>query len=111
MDIQALLKEMVERNGSDLYITTQSPPLVRSEGENHPIGTQCCDAADTAALANALMTDAERETFSTSLEMNLGIDIEDVGRFRVNVHRQRESVGIVARHVKTKINQKFKPFK
>jgi twitching motility protein PilU len=103
MDIQALLKETVERNGSDLYITTNSPPLVRAEGVNHPIGAQCCDAADTEALANALMTDAEQETFSNSLELNLGIDIDDIGRFRVNVHRQRETIGIVARHVKTKI--------
>ncbi len=103
MDIRALLKELIEREGSDLYITTNSPPLVRAEGVNNPVGTTCCDEADTEALANSLMTDEEQSIFATSLEMNLGINFDDVGRFRVNVHRQRNSVGIVIRHVKTTI--------
>jgi twitching motility protein PilU len=86
MTIQALLRELVERGGSDLYITTNSPPLVRTDGVSRPVGTQNLGPAETEAL-----------------ELNLGIEFDGIGRFRINVHRQRDQVGIVARHVKTDI--------
>jgi twitching motility protein PilU len=86
MTIQALLRELVERGGSDLYITTNSPPLVPTDGVSRPVGTQNLGPAETEAL-----------------ELNLGIEFDGIGRFRINVHRQRDQVGIVARHVKTDI--------
>ncbi|MSQ97686.1 MAG: PilT/PilU family type 4a pilus ATPase [Xanthomonadales bacterium] len=103
MNIQALLREMVDREASDLYITTNSPPLIRAEGVNHAIGTQHFGSTQTETLANSLMTDAEKATFAQALEMNLAIGFDDIGRFRVNLHRQRDSIGIVIRHVKTTI--------
>jgi twitching motility protein PilU len=103
MDIQALLSRMIEFGSSDLYITTNSPPLVRSEGVNQAIGATNCTAADTKALADALMSDAEKAAFADSLEMNLALDLASIGRFRVNIHRQRDNVGIVIRHIKTVI--------
>jgi len=54
-------------------------------------------------LANSMMTEAEKATFAQTLEMNLAIEFDDIGRFRVNVHRQRDTIGIVIRHIKTKI--------
>ncbi len=103
MEIRPLLSEMIERGGSDLYITTNSPPLVRADGVNQPIGAADFNGVDTKALAESLMSDAEKATFAQSLEMNLAIEFDDIGRFRVNVHRQRDSVGIVIRHIKTTI--------
>ena len=103
MDIRPLLTEMVARGGSDLYITSNSPPLVRAEGNNHPIRPERFTGADTWALAETLMNGAEKATFAESKEMNLAIQMDDIGRFRVNVHRQRDDVGIVIRHIKTKI--------
>jgi len=103
MDIRPLLSEMIERGGSDLYITTNSPPLVRSDGLNRPIGSANYNGMDTKALAESLMNDSEKAAFAQALEMNLAIEFDDIGRFRVNVHRQRDSVGIVIRHIKTTI--------
>jgi len=103
MNIQTLLHEMLKREASDLYITTNSPPMVRVEGVNQPIGKQHYVRAETEALANSMMTDAEKATFAQALEMNLAVEFDDIGRFRVNVHRQRDTIGIVIRHVKTEI--------
>lgn len=103
MDIKALLSEMIQRGGSDLYITRNSPPLIRAEGVNHPVGNTDFNNSDTQALADALMTDAEKAHFAESMEMNLAIELSGIGRFRVNIHRQRDSVGIVIRHIKTEI--------
>lgn len=103
MDIKSLLSEMIQRGGSDLYITRNSPPLIRAEGVSHPVGNTNFNNADTLALANALMSDAEKDQFAETKEMNMAIELNGIGRFRVNVHRQRDSVGIVIRHIKTEI--------
>lgn len=103
MHIQALLQEMVSHKASDLYITTNSPPLIRLEGATQPIGEHPLAADDAEQLALALMSEKERAQFEESLELNLGIEIAGIGRFRVNVHRQRDQVGMVIRHVTTSI--------
>ena len=83
MEIRTLLSEMIERGGSDLYITTNSPPLVRADGLNQPVGPANYSGMDTKALAESLMNDSEKATFAQSLEMNLAIEFDDIGRFRV----------------------------
>lgn len=103
MNIQTLLRELVEQNGSDLYITTDSPPLIRCEGVTRPLGDECLAAVQSEALALALMSESDHAKFRKANELNLGVEIEAVGRFRVNVHRQRNCVGMVIRHVKRSI--------
>jgi twitching motility protein PilU len=102
-DIHALLRELTDCGGSDLYITTNSPPLLRVDGMSRPVGERRLSPGETEALANSLMSDSERAAFAQALEMNLGIEFDGIGRFRVNVHRQRDQTGIVIRHVKTTI--------
>jgi twitching motility protein PilU len=101
MDVRVLLKEMVERGGSDLYITVDSPPVVRIEGVNHVCEGEPLTPPEVEALANALMTERQRAIFEESMEMNLGISSSKLGRFRVNVFRQRGAVGVVVRTIKT----------
>lgn len=103
MDIKPLLRELINRGGSDLYITRNSPPLVRAEGVSLAVRDANFTAEDTRALADGLMSESEKAKFAEFMEMNLAIDVEDIGRFRVNIHRQRDSVGIVIRHIKTSI--------
>lgn len=103
MDIKPLLRELIQRGGSDLYITRNSPPLVRAEGVSVAVRDANFTAEDTRALADGLMSESEKAKFAEFMEMNLAIDVEDIGRFRVNIHRQRDSVGIVIRHIKTSI--------
>jgi len=103
MDIHTLLADMVAREASDLYITVNSPPMLRIEGSNEPSGTERLNSGHTEALAQSLMNAEERTAFAATKEMNLGITFEDLGRFRVNVLRQRGTVGMVIRQIKTTI--------
>jgi twitching motility protein PilU len=102
-DVRTLLKEMIDRGGSDLYITAESAPVVRVEGVNHALDAEALTPTEVEALANSLMTERQRATFEEELEMNLGISSSKLGRFRVNVFRQRGAVGIVVRQIKTQI--------
>ncbi len=103
MDIRILLKEMVERGASDLYLTVDSPPVIRIEGQNYVLEGEPLAPTEVEGLANALMTERQRAMFEESMEMNLGITSSKLGRFRVNVFRQRGAVGVVVRQIKTTI--------
>src|SRR5215470_447997 len=102
-DIRLLLKEMVDRGGSDLYITADSPPVIRVEGINQRVAGDPLTPTEVEALANSLMTERQRAAFEEEMEMNLGISSSKLGRFRVNVFRQRGAVGVVVRQIKTQI--------
>ncbi len=102
-DVRLLLKEMVDRSGSDLYLTADSPPVVRVEGVNHTLDGEPLAPTEVEALANSLMTERQRAAFEEEMEMNLGISSSKLGRFRVNVFRQRGAVGVVVRTIKTQI--------
>ncbi|MDX2169114.1 MAG: PilT/PilU family type 4a pilus ATPase [Deltaproteobacteria bacterium] len=102
-DVRALLKEMVDRGASDLYVTVDSPPVIRVEGVNQPVEGEPLTPTEVEALANSLMTERQRAAFEEQMEMNLGISSSKLGRFRVNVFRQRGAVGVVVRTIKTQI--------
>ncbi len=103
MDVRQLLATMVERGASDLYLTTDSPPMLRVEGFTEPIGSELLSAADIETLAMSLMTERQRAKFDEQLELNLAIASERLGRFRINVFRQRGAMGVVVRQIKTRI--------
>jgi twitching motility protein PilU len=103
MDIRILLKQMVEREASDLYLTVDSPPTVRVEGINYALPAPALNAADVEELTNSLMTERQRAVFEQDLEMNLGISSSKMGRFRINIFKQRGSVGAVIRLVKSNV--------
>jgi twitching motility protein PilU len=103
MEIRNLLEAMVKVGASDLYILVDNPPLLRVEGVNRPAGDVLLAPADTEELAKSLMSESEQREFHATKEMNLGISLEGVGRFRVNVLQQRGSVGMVIREIKTTI--------
>lgn len=102
-DIRELLSEMVIRNASDLYLTAESPPVLRVEGVNQPFGSVPLTPKDVELLAHSVMSERQRAQFDEKLEMNLAIASERLGRFRINVFRQRGVVGVVIRQIKTRI--------
>ena len=102
-DVRGLLREMAERGASDLYLTIDSPPVIRVEGVNHALDAAPLAPTEVEAFAYSLMTDRQRAVFEEQLEMNLGISSSQHGRFRINVFRQRGAVGIVVRQIKTAI--------
>lgn len=103
MDIRTFLAAMVEQGASDLYLTVDSSPTLRIEGVNKVLAEPALNAAQTEALAYSLMTERQQAAFQEKLEMNLAIGSDRLGRFRVNVYRQRGAVGVVVRRIKTQI--------
>lgn len=103
IDVRTLLAHMVESNASDLYLTIDSPPMLRIEGVTEPIGSEPLTPANVEALANSIMSERQRLTFDEKLEMNLAIASDRLGRFRINVFRQRGAMGVVIRQIKTKV--------
>jgi len=103
MEIRELLKVMVSRGASDLYLTTASPPMYRIEGITQPMGNQALTPDMLRELADSFMSRTEKLEFGEKLEMTLALAYESLGRFRVNVFRQRGNVGIVIRQIKAEI--------
>ncbi len=103
MEIRDLLKTMVEREGSDLYLTVDAPPVYRVHGTTHPTGDPPFNNDQLEALALALMRGPQRSEFEEKMEMNLALYYKELGRFRVNIFRQRGNVGLVFRHIKADI--------
>ncbi len=105
MGFKDLLKMMVDMEGSDLFLTTDAPPMVKAHGSLVPILDKIMPPGTTKKIAYQLMNQDQISEFEKSPEMNLAIQEADVGRFRVNIFQQRGEVGIVARHIKTDIPQ------
>lgn len=103
LDISKLLSLMVEHDASDLYLTMDSPPMYRINGVIRPAGNRCLETGDTEQLANSIMNDRQQREFLETSEMNLALYYTSLGRFRVNIFRQRSCVGLVIRQIKTQI--------
>jgi len=89
-----LLKRMVDMGGSDLHITTNSPPRIRVHGELRPVeGVPPLGPADTKQLAYSVLTDAQKHRFEENLELDFSFGIKNMARFRGNLFNQRGAVG------------------
>ncbi|WP_460124807.1 PilT/PilU family type 4a pilus ATPase [Pseudomonas sp. S2_C03] len=105
MEIDALLKILASQDGSDLYLSTGAPPCARFDGVLKPLTHQPFKPGEIATLALSIMDAEQRLEFDRDLEMNLAISLAGVGRFRVNIFKQRNDVSIVARNIKLDIPQ------
>jgi twitching motility protein PilT len=92
-----LLKTTVDMGGSDLHITTNTPPQVRVNGKLQRLRLPDLGAADTKALVYSVMTDAQKKRFEEKLELDFSFGIRSIARFRCNVFNQRGAVGAVYR--------------
>jgi len=101
LDISKLLALMIEHDASDLYLTVDSPPMYRINGAIRPAGNRMLEPPDTELLANSIMSDKQQKEFVESNEANLGLYYNSLGRFRVNVFRQRNCIGLVLRQIKS----------
>lgn len=102
-DFNQLLKTMVERDASDLFITADLPPSLKIHGRVEPVIDQPLNAQQTHQLAYNLMDRQMRKEFERSWECNFAIARPDSGRFRVNIFKQKNQLGIVLRRIKTEI--------
>src|SRR5438046_3039860 len=92
-----LLRKMLEMSGSDLHITTNSPPQVRVHGHLHPLDMPPLTPAETKQLAYSVLTDAQKHRFEENLELDFSFGLKGLARFRGNCFNQRGAVGAVYR--------------
>ncbi len=97
MTLDELLTEIRERQGSDLYLTAEARALVRVDGATVPVTERALPADEVEGLIRAALSAAEQAEFERTHELNTARMIKGVGRFRLNVFRQRGQVGLVAR--------------
>jgi twitching motility protein PilT len=98
-----LLKATVELNGSDLHITTSTPPQVRVHGHLQRLEGADLTPSETKQLAYSVLTDAQKKRFEETLELDFSFGIKGLARFRCNMFNQRGSVGAVYRLIPEKI--------
>ncbi len=101
--IEKLLQIMVERGASDLHLKAGSPPVVRVDGELYMLGEDKIMPEGMKDYAAAIMSDKQITIFSDQNEIDFAYGVSGVGRFRVNIFRQRGSISIAMRQVVSKI--------
>lgn len=102
MDIQNLLKLMVAKGASDMFLTTGAMAHIKVEGVMYPLGQTPLSSQLTKTVANSLMSDPQKQAFERDLEMNFATAIEG-HRFRVNIFKQRGEISMVIRAIKSVI--------
>jgi twitching motility protein PilU len=95
--INDLLRLLVSRGGSDLFITGEFPPAIKVDGKLTKVSSQPLNASHTLTLARAIMNDKQAAEFERTKECNFAISPPGIGRFRVNAFMQQGKVGMVMR--------------
>jgi len=100
LSLSDLLKKLIEMGGSDLHLTTNTPPMVRVDGHLRTVeGLRTLTSADTKALAYSVLTDAQKHRFEEALELDFSFGVRGLSRFRANLFNQRGAVGAVFRAI------------
>jgi twitching motility protein PilU len=97
--VNDLLRLMVSRNGSDLFLTADFPPAIKVDGRVTKVSPQPLTGAHTVALARAVMNDKQSAEFEKTKECNFAISPQGIGRFRCNAFIQQGQVGLVMRTI------------
>jgi twitching motility protein PilU len=98
-----LLRAMVAKKGSDLFITAGFPPAIKLDGKMTPVASQQLTPQHTAELTRAMMNDKQAQEFEATKECNFAINPGGIGRFRVNAFIQQGRIGMVLRTITTAI--------
>ena len=97
--VNDLLRLMVSRNGSDLFLTADFPPAIKVDGKVTKVSPQPLTGAHTLALTRSVMNDKQAAEFEKTKECNFAISPQGIGRFRVNAFVQQGNVGMVMRTI------------
>lgn len=103
MDIIPFLKLMVDKNASDLFFSVGTPPHMKIEGTTQPVGQAPLKSQQMSEIAKSIMNDAQQKEFDETMELNMALSVEKVGRYRINVFRQRGEIAMVVRYIKEDI--------
>lgn len=100
MDIIPFFKLMVDRSASDLFFSVGAPPNMKVEGITAPVGQVPLKSQQMMEIAKSIMSDAQQKEFDATMELNMALSIEGIGRYRINLFRQRGEVAMVIRYIK-----------
>jgi twitching motility protein PilT len=103
MNVDDLLRHTVERGASDLHLKVGNVPFLRIDGDLQPTSHDALQPPDTVAFGNTVMSEHKRREFEQHNEADIGYTLQGVGRFRINVFRQRGLVGLAVRRVRSEI--------
>ena len=98
-----LLRAMVAKKGSDLFITAGYPPAIKLDGKMTPVANQQLTPQHTSELTRSMMSDKQAQEFESTKECNFAINPGGIGRFRVNAFMQQGRIGMVLRTITTTI--------
>ncbi len=102
-DISAYLQLMVNKQASDLFFSTGSKVIIKIEGHCVPVGDTTLGPGVVKQIAYGMMSERQLKEYEKELEMNLGLSMTGMGRFRVNIFQQRGEVAMVIRYVKSEV--------
>ncbi len=103
MDFEALLKLMVQKKASDLFITAGVPPSIKINGKIMPVTQRSLNGEKAREVVLSVMNEEQRREFARAHECNFAISASGIGRFRVSAFQQRNEVGMVLRRIETTI--------
>lgn len=102
-DLQSLLKFLVEKNGTDLFVNPGAPPMVKIEGKVRPVGKQTLSVEQARQIIYSILNEEQAATFEEELGLDLGVNVPGAGRFRLNFYRQKGEPALVARYIVSNI--------
>jgi len=103
MDINTYLEIMVQKKASDIFFTTGAPVNIKIEGITSPIGETPFPPGQVQKLAYAILSEQQIQQFEEAFELDMAYSVNDVGRFRINLFKQRGEVSMVIRYIKWKV--------
>ncbi|ATD68563.1 type IV pili twitching motility protein PilT [Luteimonas chenhongjianii] len=103
MDIGYFLKLMSEKKASDMFLSTGAPVYIKIEGKLYPLGSTGLPPGMVRKIAYSLMDEGQAQQFERDLELNMAYSLQDAGRFRVNVFKQRGETSMVIRAIRSNI--------
>ncbi len=103
MELTGYMQLMAKQKASDCFFSVGAPPSIKIEGITTHLGDVGLTGEQVAVMAYSIMSDKQQKEFEETLEMNLAIGLPNVGRFRVNVYRQRDTVAIAVRFITSDI--------
>lgn len=103
MSFSDYLRLMVKKDASDLFLSVGAPANIKIEGVTSPVSSHPLPPGSVNAIADSILNDKQKEIFTRTLEMNLAFTYEDMGRFRINLYRQRGEVAMVVRFIRPEV--------
>ena len=103
MDISHYLKLMVDKEASDIFLSPGAPVNIKIEGITSAIDSHILSTGSVKRIAGTILNKKQQQQFEENLELDIAVSIKQIGRFRINVFRERGDVAMVVRYIKSRI--------